>query len=311
MLDFGCGCGRVLALLGRVHDGTVAGSDRDGGAVDWCRSNLAVRARRAERARAAARPSRTRASTSSTRSPSSRTSPPSCSAHGATSSRRVLRPGGRLLVTTHGRSYVPRLEPDERARFERGELVVRWGDLAGQRTSAARTTPSATSARRSPRASTSSSSSRKVRAATRRRTSRSCGSSARQRDLAQPGGAVDVETAQLSEAHRRHLTGDDGGERAQPLGHARRRAASGVCARSSSAGTSETASSRAPARRAPDTTSTTLVVRGSRRSDDDHRPAGLDRSDRAVHEIGRRVRLDDEPRQLADLERDLVRRCRS
>ncbi|HEY2542766.1 MAG TPA: hypothetical protein VGH92_06895, partial [Gaiellaceae bacterium] len=41
------------------------------------------------------------------------------------------RPGGRLLLTTHGTSYLPRLEEDERARFDRGELVVRWGDLPG------------------------------------------------------------------------------------------------------------------------------------------------------------------------------------
>ena len=44
---------------------------------------------------------------------------------------RVLRPGGLLLLTTHGRSYVPRLDADERAQFERGELVVRWGDVPG------------------------------------------------------------------------------------------------------------------------------------------------------------------------------------
>jgi hypothetical protein len=34
-------------------------------------------------------------------------------------------------VTTHGRSYVPRLDDDERTRFDRGELVVRWADVAG------------------------------------------------------------------------------------------------------------------------------------------------------------------------------------
>ena len=44
---------------------------------------------------------------------------------------RVLRPDGLLLLTTHGRSYVPRLDQDERKRFERGELVVRWGDVPG------------------------------------------------------------------------------------------------------------------------------------------------------------------------------------
>ena len=45
--------------------------------------------------------------------------------------RRVLGPGGSLLLTTHGSSYVPRLDTSERKRFERGELVVRWGDVPG------------------------------------------------------------------------------------------------------------------------------------------------------------------------------------
>jgi SAM-dependent methyltransferase len=45
--------------------------------------------------------------------------------------RRVLRPGGRLLLTTHGESYAPRLDGGERERFERGEHVVRWGDVPG------------------------------------------------------------------------------------------------------------------------------------------------------------------------------------
>jgi SAM-dependent methyltransferase len=45
--------------------------------------------------------------------------------------RRVLRPGGRLLMTTHGASYRPRLDAAERSRFEAGELVVRWSDLPG------------------------------------------------------------------------------------------------------------------------------------------------------------------------------------
>jgi hypothetical protein len=44
---------------------------------------------------------------------------------------RVLRPAGLLLLTTHGRSYLPRLDADERGRFGRGELVVRWADVPG------------------------------------------------------------------------------------------------------------------------------------------------------------------------------------
>ena len=43
----------------------------------------------------------------------------------------MLRTGGRLLISTHGRSYLPRLDSHEREQFERGELVVRWADIPG------------------------------------------------------------------------------------------------------------------------------------------------------------------------------------
>ena len=49
------------------------------------------------------------------------------------------------------------------------------------------------------------------------------------------------------------------------------------------------------------------VERGARRGDRDHRPAGRDRGDRAVHQVGGRVGLEQEARELADLERDLER----
>jgi SAM-dependent methyltransferase len=129
VLDFGCGCGRVLRYW-QGHRGAVHGSDRDAPAVQWCRRNLPF-ARVARNGLA----------------------PPLPYADGSfdlvyalsvfthlteelqTAWRdelhRVLRAGGRALLTTHGRAYEPRLEPDERARFERGDLVVRWGDLPG------------------------------------------------------------------------------------------------------------------------------------------------------------------------------------
>src|SRR5205085_2658792 len=45
---------------------------------------------------------------------------------------RILRPGGRLLFTTHGHGVARSvLLPDELARYERGELVVRFGEDAG------------------------------------------------------------------------------------------------------------------------------------------------------------------------------------
>jgi SAM-dependent methyltransferase len=45
--------------------------------------------------------------------------------------RRVLRPDGVLLVTTHGPSLRGKLTRRERERFERGELVVRAPRAAG------------------------------------------------------------------------------------------------------------------------------------------------------------------------------------
>ncbi len=129
VLDFGCGCGRVLRYWNH-HHGTIAGTDRDAGAVAWCAGNLPF-ARVAPNQLA----------------PPLRYDDASFDLVYALSVfthlteelqtawrdelRRVLRPGGRLLLTTHGRSYLSRLETAERERFERGALVVRWGDLPG------------------------------------------------------------------------------------------------------------------------------------------------------------------------------------
>ena len=129
VLDFGCGCGRVTRYWSEFG-GTVSGSDVSTKAVEWCRANLPF-----------------------ARFEVNRLEPPLAFADESVDLvyalsvfthltadlqlawrdelRRVLRPGGRLLVTTHGQSYLPRLDPGERARFEAGELVVRWSDVPG------------------------------------------------------------------------------------------------------------------------------------------------------------------------------------
>jgi len=129
VLDFGCGCGRVTRYW-YDFPGSVAGTDLDARAIAWCRENLPF-----------------------ARFETNGLAPPlafpdasfdlvyalSVFTHLTADLqlawrdelRRVLRPGGLLLVTTHGRSYVPRLTAEERKRFERGELVVRWGEVAG------------------------------------------------------------------------------------------------------------------------------------------------------------------------------------
>jgi SAM-dependent methyltransferase len=129
VLDFGCGCGRVTRYW-HDHRGTVVGSDRDADAIDWCRRNLPF---------AHFEPNGLAPPLPFADESFDLVYALSVFTHLTADLqtawrdelRRVLRPGGRLLVTTHGRSYVRRLDEDERARFERGELVVRWGDVAG------------------------------------------------------------------------------------------------------------------------------------------------------------------------------------
>jgi len=129
VLDFGCGAGRT-ARYWKTFDGSFAGSDIDRAAVNWCRRNLAFG-----------------------RFEVNGLEPPLAfedesydlvyafsvfthlTAHLQSSWRdelwRVLRPNGMLLISVHGPSYLPELSEKEQAELLRGELVVRWGHVAG------------------------------------------------------------------------------------------------------------------------------------------------------------------------------------
>jgi SAM-dependent methyltransferase len=129
VLDFGCGCGRVTRYW-NGFPGSVSGSDVSAKAVEWCRANLPFA--RFERNALAPPLAFDDESFDLVYALSVFTHlTADLQLAWRDELRRVLRPGGRLLLTTHGRSYAPRLEGDERERFERGELVVRWGDAPG------------------------------------------------------------------------------------------------------------------------------------------------------------------------------------
>ena len=124
LLDFGCGCGRVIRHWAGLDRTTVHGADANEHAIAWCRANLPF-ARFA--ANGLAPPlNHADASFDLVYALSVFTHLPEDLQHEwVRELARLLRPGGFLLLTTHGEAYRGRLTPAERAAFDAGRLVVR------------------------------------------------------------------------------------------------------------------------------------------------------------------------------------------
>ena len=129
MLDFGCGCGRVVRHWAdtrmRVH-----GCDYNADLVDWCRrrlpfarfdtNNLEPPLRYAD------------ASFDLVYALSVFTHlPQTLQQRWIAEMARVLTPTGYLIVSTHGEAYLERLTEVERDRFRAGQLVVHHDEEAG------------------------------------------------------------------------------------------------------------------------------------------------------------------------------------
>jgi SAM-dependent methyltransferase len=129
MLDFGCGCGRVMRHWADLP-ARLAGSDYNARLVAWCRANLPfahfdqnqlappLRYRDGEFDVVYALSVFTHL-------------PEELQRRWLNELTRVLRPGGHLLLTLHGDAYLERLTTVEQAAYRRGELVVRWAEVAG------------------------------------------------------------------------------------------------------------------------------------------------------------------------------------
>jgi SAM-dependent methyltransferase len=129
VLDFGCGCGRVVRHWARF-DLRVSGSDLSGAAIDWCRENLSFA--RFETNGLSPPLAFANESFDFAYALSVLTHLPEAIQHEWMDElRRVVRPDGFVLLTTHGERYLERLDADEQRRFRAGELVVRWGEVPG------------------------------------------------------------------------------------------------------------------------------------------------------------------------------------
>jgi 2-polyprenyl-3-methyl-5-hydroxy-6-metoxy-1,4-benzoquinol methylase len=130
LLDFGCGCGRVTRRWRGLDGVRVHGTDANEDAIAWCTANLpfgefATNALEPPVAYADAAFDAVYALSVLTHLPEK------LGLAWRDELRRVVRPGGILLVSTHGASYRERMTDGERARFDAGELVVRWESAAG------------------------------------------------------------------------------------------------------------------------------------------------------------------------------------
>jgi len=131
VLDFGCGCGRVLRHWKSVKGPKYYGTDYNPDLIAWCQRKLGGLAE----------------------FKTNKLSPPldyqnekfefiyaiSVFTHltedllftWMQELSRVLKKGGLLLVTLHGESRLYELTPEEQRRFNAGQLVVKYKEVAG------------------------------------------------------------------------------------------------------------------------------------------------------------------------------------
>jgi SAM-dependent methyltransferase len=129
ILDFGCGCGRVLRCWNGL-EARVYGSDLSERAVVWCRTHLPfvevnVNTLRPPLPYSAGSFDLVYALSVLTHLPVD------MQIAWRDELGRVLRPGGLLLLTLHGEAFVKRLRGHECRVYAEGECVVRWAGAAG------------------------------------------------------------------------------------------------------------------------------------------------------------------------------------
>jgi SAM-dependent methyltransferase len=129
VLDFGCGCGRVLRQWEnagvRLH-----GIDPDAAAMAWCRANLPfVRVER--NASHPPVPFATEAFDLIYAFSVFTHMTEDLQRAWLAEFQRLLKPEGNLIFSTHGAYYLSKLTARERFRFRNGEMVVRFSAAAG------------------------------------------------------------------------------------------------------------------------------------------------------------------------------------
>jgi SAM-dependent methyltransferase len=130
LLDFGCGCGRVVRHWEAVRSTEFHGCDRDSEAVRWCADNLRF-ARFAAHGAAPPLPYADDFFAAACAVSVFTHLPEADQRLWVDELARALAPGALLVLTTHGEAYRARLAADEREAFDAGQLVVRFSAGVG------------------------------------------------------------------------------------------------------------------------------------------------------------------------------------
>ena len=130
VLDFGCGCGRVMRRWAGMSGPSFHGSDYNATLVNWCRSNLPF-ARFEVNGLAPPLPfADDQFDLVYALSVFTHLTEPLQHAWMA-ELRRVIKPGGLAVFTTRGDAWAWKLAPEERSRYDDGQLVVRYEEVTG------------------------------------------------------------------------------------------------------------------------------------------------------------------------------------
>lgn len=136
VLDFGCGCGRVLRHLRRYETVRLHGTDSNQAAIAWCDEHMDFAEFATNRLEP---PMRYRQHSFDFIYAFSVFThlPEALQAAWMQELRRILKPRGLLMITVHGDHYLGNIPVSEREKYQRGELVVLGEEAVGQNNCAA------------------------------------------------------------------------------------------------------------------------------------------------------------------------------
>jgi SAM-dependent methyltransferase len=130
ILDFGCGCGRVIRHLRAMIGARFDGSDYNPQLVEWCQRNLPF-ARFDVNGVSPPLPYENEQFDLVYALSVFTHFPEDLQARWMSELARVLKPGGHLLMTTQGESFLPYMNGDERTAYRLGRLIVRGQGSVG------------------------------------------------------------------------------------------------------------------------------------------------------------------------------------